>query len=73
MAKGTRVCEICGKTYPYCKSLGPSDRFRWQDVACCPEHASLYFARVEAARRHPEGGTPPTGGENVVGENTGGA
>ena len=50
--KGTRVCKICGKEYPYCKTERRGDIFRYQDVACCPEHGSQYFADVEAARNH---------------------
>ena len=51
MEKAIRVCKICGKEYPYCKTWRSKDIFRWQDVACCPEHAAKYFAAVEAARK----------------------
>lgn len=50
MAKGTRICKICGKEYPYCKTERRTDIFRYQDVACCVEHGTQYFAEVEAAR-----------------------
>ena len=50
MQKGTRICKICGKEYPYCKTLRNGDIFRWQDVACSPEHGSEYFMQVLAAR-----------------------
>ena len=50
MAKGTRICKICGKEYIYCYTLRRDDVFRWQDVACCPEHGSEYFAAILASR-----------------------
>lgn len=50
MVKGTRICKICGKEYPYCKTERRAEIFRYQDVACCPEHGTQYFAKVEAAR-----------------------
>ena len=50
MIDSTRICKICGKEYPYCKTAINNNIFRWQDVACCPEHGSEYFARVEEAR-----------------------
>lgn len=50
MAQGTRICKICGKEYPYCKSFAPAGVFRWQDVACCAEHGAQYFAEIEASR-----------------------
>ena len=49
MVKQTRICKVCGVEYPYCSTV-TNDRFRWQDVACCPEHATEYFALVEKAR-----------------------
>ena len=51
MAKAIRVCKVCGKRYEYCQTaLKAPGMFRWQDVACCPEHASTYFARIAASR-----------------------
>ena len=50
MAKATRVCSICGKEYPYCKTFRKEGVFRWQEVACCQEHGAQYFAEVLAAR-----------------------
>lgn len=50
MVKGTRICKICGKEYPYCKTERGVGIFRYQDVACCVEHGTQYFAEVEAAR-----------------------
>ena len=50
MAKGTRICKICGKEYPYCSTITQFDGNRWQDVACCIEHATQYFKAVAIAR-----------------------
>lgn len=49
MPKGTRKCKICGCEYPYCKTV-TQDRFRYQDVACSPEHATEYFKKIELSR-----------------------
>jgi hypothetical protein len=48
--KGSRVCKICGKEYPYCKTENPNNVFRYQDVACCPEHGAQYLREVLIAR-----------------------
>lgn len=45
----TRTCKICGKEYPYCHTI-TDDKYRWQDVACCREHAAEYFALIAASR-----------------------
>ncbi len=51
MVSATRICKVCGKEYPYCATLRQvAGIFRWQDVACSPEHGSTYLARVRAAR-----------------------
>ena len=50
MAKRTRICKICGKEYPYCSTMTPLDGNRWQDIACCIEHATQYFKEVAIAR-----------------------
>ena len=50
MAIATRKCKICGVDYPYCKTVNRAGAYRWQDVACCPEHGSIYLAKVIAAR-----------------------
>ena len=51
MATATKICKVCGKEYPYCHSLRlDTNIFRWQDVACSPEHAATYFANIEASR-----------------------
>lgn len=48
----TRVCKVCGIEYPYCHT-NIASQYRWQDVACCPEHATQYFAEVAASRSKP--------------------
>lgn len=53
MATATRKCKICGLEYPYCKTVYKPGVFRYQDVACSPEHGSEYLAQVEAARANP--------------------
>lgn len=50
MATGTKRCKVCGKEYPYCKTASRPGVFRYQDVACCPEHGSIYLKRVMEAR-----------------------
>lgn len=50
MATSTRICKVCNVEYPYCKTARPDGLYRWDNVACCPEHAAIYFAEVEAAR-----------------------
>lgn len=50
MAAATRICKICGKEYEYCHTEGHKNIFRWQDVACSPEHGSEYFARILKSR-----------------------
>ena len=51
MPTATRICKVCGKEYEYCHTLRRVDGiFRYQDVACCPEHGSIYLAEIEASR-----------------------
>lgn len=51
MAKATRICKVCGREYEYCHTARQTaGGFRWQDVACSPEHGSIYFARVLESR-----------------------
>jgi len=45
-----RKCKVCGVEYPYCKTVVSDDVFRYQDVACCPEHGSIYFAQILESR-----------------------
>ena len=51
MATATKICKVCGKEYEYCHTFRKDGNiFRWQDVACCPEHGSIYFAKVLKSR-----------------------
>lgn len=51
MALATKKCKVCGKEYEYCHTLRRTPGvFRYQDVACCPEHGSIYLARIIASR-----------------------
>ena len=50
MAKGTRICKVCGKEYEYCRTWNDTNKFRYQDVACSPECGAIYFARIAASR-----------------------
>lgn len=51
MASATRICKVCGKEYPYCQTLRQvAGIFRWQDVACSPEHGSIYLTKVRESR-----------------------
>lgn len=49
MAKDTKICRVCGKQYKACRTE-IKGVFRWQDVACCPEHGLEYFRRIELSR-----------------------
>jgi hypothetical protein len=52
MAKGKKICKICGCEYEACHTQRPysNGEFRWQDVACCPEHGQEYLRKVLIAR-----------------------
>ena len=44
-------CKICGKEYEGCKSARiPHSGYRWQDVACCPEHGAMYLEAILKSR-----------------------
>ena len=45
-----RKCKVCGVEYPYCKTVVKDGIFRYQDVACCPEHGSIYLQRIIESR-----------------------
>lgn len=49
MSKTYKFCKICGKEYEYCYTERKG-LYRWQEVACCPEHGAEYFRLVEEAR-----------------------
>ncbi len=63
MAKGIKVCKVCGAEYEACHTLRPNlnNEFRWQDVACCPEHGAIYLARILESRGEakPQGAEKP--------------
>lgn len=51
MSTATKICKVCGKEYPYCRTERKvAGVFRWQDVACCVEHGSIYLERVLTSR-----------------------
>lgn len=51
MAAAMKKCKVCGCEYEYCHTARRiSGVFRWQDVACCAEHGSIYLAKIEASR-----------------------
>lgn len=51
MPNATKICKVCGKTYPYCRSMRTVEGvYRWQDVACCPEHGSEYLTAIRISR-----------------------
>lgn len=51
MATGYKTCKICGKKYEYCMTNRRYTIFRWQDVACSPEHGAIYFQQIEESRK----------------------
>lgn len=52
MAIGIKVCKVCGQEYEACHTLRPNlnNEFRWQDVACCPEHGAEYLRQILISR-----------------------
>lgn len=51
MATGYKTCKICGKKYEYCMTNRRDTIFRWQDVACSPEHGAIYFQQIAESRK----------------------
>ena len=50
-----KVCEVCGKEYDECKSPYIADGFfKWTEVACSPQCAQEYLARLEQPAPEPE-------------------
>lgn len=69
MAKGTRVCKVCGKKYEYCHTARLNgEMFRWQDVACSPEHGSEYFSRIIKSRLADSDRTIDSESKNAISE-----
>lgn len=61
MATATRKCKVCGCEYEYCHTnRRVAGVFRWQDVACCPEHGSVYFAKIMESRSEANASVEPT-------------
>ena len=55
MVTGKKKCKICGKDYDYCRPNGLTlNVFRWQDVACSPEHGTIYFEQIAKSRNTEE-------------------
>ena len=53
MAKVQKPCKICGKMFTPCADCErDKNMFHWRTVACSPECARTYFAKVEEARKH---------------------
>lgn len=51
MATATFECRVCGKEYEACRNANRIDGvFRWQDVACSPEHGSIYLDLIRKSR-----------------------
>ena len=51
MTTATKICKVCDAEYEYCHTLYRVEGvFRWQDVACCAEHGSIYLSRIQASR-----------------------
>lgn len=66
MATAMKKCKVCGCEYEYCHTVRRvAGVFRWQDVACSPEHGSVYLAKVEASR---SGGRVAKNEDEVVDE-----
>lgn len=46
----TKRCKVCGREYEYCRTNRRDGIFRWQDVACSPEHGATYFRWIAESR-----------------------
>lgn len=52
--KVQKPCKICGKMFIPCADCeNDKTMFRWKRVACSPECAKEYFAKIEESR-HPK-------------------
>lgn len=50
--KVQKPCRICGKMFTPCNDCErDKTMFHWRTVACSPECAKKYFAKVEEARK----------------------
>ncbi len=51
MATAMLKCRVCGKEYKACRNARRVDGvFRWQDVACSPEHGATYLNLIRESR-----------------------
>ncbi len=51
--KVQKPCKICGKMFTPCADCeNDKTMFRWKRVACSPECARKYFAKIEESRNH---------------------
>lgn len=51
MATATKICRVCGKEYEYYHTARKvAGIFRWQDVACSPEHGTVYLSKIRESR-----------------------
>lgn len=51
MATATLKCRVCGKEYEACRNAKRVDGvFRWQDVACSPDHGATYLSLIRESR-----------------------
>ena len=51
-SKVQKPCKICGKMFFPCADCeNDKTMFRWKKVACSPECAKEYFAKIEISRR----------------------
>ena len=49
--KVQKPCKLCGKMFTPCADCENDKKmFRWKKVACSPECAKEYFAKIEASR-----------------------
>ena len=50
--KVQKPCKICGKMFTPCADCeNDKTMFRWKRVACSPECAREYFAKIEISRK----------------------
>ncbi len=50
--KVQKPCKICGKMFTPCADCeNDKTMFRWKRVACSPECAKKYFARIASSRQ----------------------
>ena len=66
MGRVIKKCKICGKEYEACHTLRRDNVFKWQDVACCPEHGAQYLHDVLVARGELKEAPPVTDDKEVV-------